>query len=107
MWERGETERLVREDSEQQEKTWIEDKTINNKSSSTFEEQDKTINNSEQSIEDKDGDLTGDDDKNDETIKTDHSSIIEASSPSGGDEINPGFREKNQWLQMKVRKKKV
>ena len=83
MWERGERERLVRDDSEQQEKTWIEDKTINNKSSSTFEEQDKTINSSEQSIEDKDGDLTGDDDKNDETIETDHSSIIEASSPRG------------------------
>ena len=47
MWERGERERSVREDSEQQEKTWIkeQDKTINNKSSSTFND---TILNFEQ-----------------------------------------------------------
>ena len=47
MWERGERERSVREDSEQQEKSWIQeqDKTINNKSSSTFND---TINTFEQ-----------------------------------------------------------
>ena len=122
MWERGERERLVREDSEQQEKTWIkeQDKTINNKSSSTFNdtilnfeqiftvaERDKFKNrdlkrtntidkfdeifdsmdisqktdsadSSEQSIEDKDGDLTEDDAENDETIKSEENSIIEA-----------------------------
>ena len=122
MWERGERERLVREDSEQQEKTWIkeQDKTINNKSSSTFNdtilnfeqiftvaERDKFKNrdlkrtntidkfdeifdsmdisqktdsadSSEQSIEDKDGDLTEDNAENDETIKSEENSIIEA-----------------------------
>ena len=47
MWERGERERLIREDCEQQDKAWIkeQDKTINNKSSIAFND---TILNFEQ-----------------------------------------------------------